>query len=70
MRETRFAVIGGESRVRGYELAGAVVLVADDPEEIRTAWHDLPEDVGVVILTAEAAEAIGDTAKRLVAVLP
>jgi vacuolar-type H+-ATPase subunit F/Vma7 len=49
------AVIGEEPLVRGYLLAGAQVLPADDPEQVRAAWRRLPEDVVVVILTPAAA---------------
>lgn len=70
----RFAAIGAESRVRGYELAGVLVLVAEDPGEIRVLWRDLPEDVAIVILTPQAAGALGAdalaTARPLTAVLP
>lgn len=73
----RFAAIGAENRVRGYELAGVLVLVAEDAEEIRAVWHELPEDVAIVILTQQAAEALGDeapartsAASPLTAVLP
>jgi vacuolar-type H+-ATPase subunit F/Vma7 len=70
----RFAAIGAESRVRGYELAGLLVLVAEDPEDVRALWRDLPADVAMVILTRQAAEALGDDAAAraapLTAVLP
>jgi vacuolar-type H+-ATPase subunit F/Vma7 len=70
----RFATIGAESRVRGYELAGVLVLVAEDPEEVRELWRNLPEDVAIVILTQQAVEALGDDAlaavSPLTAVLP
>jgi vacuolar-type H+-ATPase subunit F/Vma7 len=51
------AVIGEETLVRGYALAGAHVLAADTPDQVRAAWQRLPEDVAVVILTAAAASA-------------
>lgn len=70
----RFAAIGAESRVRGYELAGVLVLVAEDSEEVRVLWRNLPEDVAIVILTQQAAGALGDdalaTASPLTTVLP
>jgi vacuolar-type H+-ATPase subunit F/Vma7 len=53
----RVAVIGEEALVRGYALAGAAVLPADTPEQVRAAWRRLPEDVAVVILTPAAAAA-------------
>lgn len=56
------AVIGETVRVSGFRLAGAFVLPADDPGAARAAWASLPEEVAVVILTPEAAEAIGEGA--------
>jgi vacuolar-type H+-ATPase subunit F/Vma7 len=56
------AVIGEETLVRGFALAGALVLAADDPEAVRAAWRDLPDDVAVVILTEAAAGADPDRA--------
>jgi vacuolar-type H+-ATPase subunit F/Vma7 len=56
------AVIGEATLVRGFALAGAVVLAADDPEAVRAAWRGLPEDVSVVILTEAAAAAEPDRA--------
>jgi vacuolar-type H+-ATPase subunit F/Vma7 len=55
----RAAVIGEGTRVSGYALGGAVVLVADTDEEVRAAWSGLPSDVAVVILTQDAARAVG-----------
>ena len=56
------AVIGEASQVRGFALAGAAVLVADDPEAVRAAWRGLPDDVCVVILTEAAAAAEAERA--------
>jgi vacuolar-type H+-ATPase subunit F/Vma7 len=56
------AVIGAGTLVAGYGLAGAVVLAAEDDDAVRAAWDRLPEDVAVVVLTAAAARALGDTA--------
>lgn len=53
------AVIGETPRVDGFGLAGALVFVATTGDDARDAWHRLPEDVDVVILTQLAAEAIG-----------
>lgn len=70
----RVAVIGEGTRVAGYALGGAVVLVAETNEEIRAAWDGLPADVAVVILTKEAARAVGpghtSSAAPLSVVLP
>ncbi|MFF8948656.1 V-type ATP synthase subunit F [Streptomyces sp. NPDC014940] len=56
------AAIGARTRVCGLALAGVDVLVAEDPEAVRVAWRALPGAVGLVILTAEAAEVLGDAA--------
>jgi vacuolar-type H+-ATPase subunit F/Vma7 len=65
------AVIGEEVRVRGFGLAGAHVLPADRPEQVREAWRGLPDDVSLVILTGAAVAALGDLdpGTRLVAVM-
>lgn len=51
------AVIGEEPLVRGFGLAGALVLPADGTAAVRAAWSALPADVAVVIVTAAAAAA-------------
>ncbi len=48
-------VLGEAAEVRGFELAGAVVVIAEEPEEVRQSWRDLPETAEVVVLTARAA---------------
>jgi vacuolar-type H+-ATPase subunit F/Vma7 len=52
------AVIGDEPLVRGFALAGALVLAAGDPDEVLGAWQALPDDVALVILTEAAAAAL------------
>ncbi|WP_327312697.1 hypothetical protein [Streptomyces sp. NBC_01235] len=54
----RVAALGERARVAGLALAGAVVLVADDPEAARRGWRNLPDDIDLVILTPAAAEAL------------
>lgn len=54
----RVAALGEGARVAGLALAGAVVLVADDPEAVRRGWRSLPDGVDLVILTPAAAEAL------------
>jgi vacuolar-type H+-ATPase subunit F/Vma7 len=54
----RVAALGERSRVAGLALAGAVVLVADDPDAVRRIWRTLPDGVDLVILTRAAAEAL------------
>ncbi|MFE2102288.1 V-type ATP synthase subunit F [Streptomyces sp. PTD9-10] len=53
------AAIGAWTSVSGLALAGVDVLVAEDPEAVRQAWQGLPGTVGLVILTASAAQALG-----------
>ncbi len=67
----RVAVIGAEPLVQGFALAGAVLAPAEDPAAVRHAWAALPADVVLVVLTADAADALdGENAGRLVAVMP
>ncbi|GAB2784054.1 hypothetical protein GCM10027073_16020 [Streptomyces chlorus] len=72
----RIAALGERSRVAGLALAGAVVLVADDPEAVRRGWRNLPGDVDMVILTPAAAEVLEqdltgpDGHRRLTTVMP
>lgn len=69
----RVAVLGERPRVQGFALAGAMVLVADDDESVRSQWADLPSDVPVVVLTPVAAAALGDLVpdvRRLTVVMP
>ncbi|MFG1749176.1 hypothetical protein [Streptosporangium sandarakinum] len=54
------AIIGEAVRVTGYGLAGALVLPAEDPGEVRAAWRGLGPDVAVAILTPRAAAALAD----------
>ncbi|WP_226900733.1 V-type ATP synthase subunit F [Nonomuraea phyllanthi] len=64
------AVIGETVRVVGYRLAGAVVLPADTSDAARAAWARLGDDVAVVILTPQAAEALSEKAgERLTVVM-
>lgn len=67
------AAIGAEVLVRGLALAGVVVLPADGPDAVREAWRRLPPEVGLVLLTPEAATTLRDEVDRawpLVAVMP
>jgi vacuolar-type H+-ATPase subunit F/Vma7 len=49
------AVIGEQSQVGGYALAGAVVLAADGADAVHLAWASLDEQTTLVILTKNAA---------------
>ncbi len=64
----RVAVIGEETAVAGYALAGAVVVLAEDGAAVQRGWDALPDDVEVVVLTVRAAEALG--ARRTEAEMP
>lgn len=57
---SRLVVIGDPVWVEGFVLAGATVLPATDPDGVRAAWDGLPEDAAVLVMTADAAEALGD----------
>ena len=64
----RVAVIGEETAVSGYALAGVLVLPAEDDAAVHGAWSSLPDDVQVVILTSAAARTLGGA--RTANVLP
>ncbi|MFC4463625.1 hypothetical protein ACFPH6_03235 [Streptomyces xiangluensis] len=70
------AAIGERARVAGLALAGAVVLIADGPDDVRRIWRSLPDSIDLVILTPTAAEALeSDSAapggrRPLTAVMP
>jgi len=70
----RAAVIGEAVRTAGFALAGAVVLAAENQEEARAAWRELPADVAVLVLTARAAAWLGEEPQPrrdvLLAVMP
>lgn len=71
---TQVAVLGEPIRAAGYGLAGAKLLTATTADEVRRRWAELPADVGVVLLTAAAAEALGpeclEAASVLTVVMP
>lgn len=68
------AVIGEELAVEGYALAGCVLLPADNPDEVISAWQALPPDTVLLILTQRAANCLaGRLAQRpdiMTAVMP
>lgn len=71
---THIAAIGERLRVVGLKAAGVLVLPAEHAEAVRAAWDRLPTDVGLVIVTAAAAEVLGpellDGEGPLTAVMP
>ncbi len=62
------AVIGEETVVSGYALAGVLVLPAEGDDAVHGAWSSLPDDVQVVILTSAAARTLGGA--RMAKMLP
>lgn len=69
----RVAALGASAEIAGYSLAGVLLYPADDADAARSAWAALPQDIGLVILTAAANAALGESARhtgRLVAVMP
>jgi vacuolar-type H+-ATPase subunit F/Vma7 len=61
---SRLVVLGDPVWVEGFVLAGATVLPATDAAEVRAAWDGLPEDAAVLVMTPDAAEALGDAAEE------
>jgi len=50
--------VGRDHRLVGFVLAGVRVVDAATEAEIERAWDDLDDDVGLVILSADAADAL------------
>jgi vacuolar-type H+-ATPase subunit F/Vma7 len=53
-------VLGESVRVQGYALAGARIIVAETPDEVRRAWSTLDSAVSLVVLSPLAATTLGD----------
>jgi vacuolar-type H+-ATPase subunit F/Vma7 len=51
--------LGELSRLEGYALAGVDVRVAETAEEALQGWAALDANVGAVVLTRRAADALG-----------
>lgn len=51
----KIAIIGEAAKVTGFGLAGAIVLPAEEPDDVRAAWRSLGDDVAIVLLTSRAA---------------
>lgn len=70
----RIAVLGERHSIEALRIAGVDARTAATAEEAVDAWRDLPTDVAVLILTAEAAAALGDRVEErrdlLVTVMP
>jgi vacuolar-type H+-ATPase subunit F/Vma7 len=54
----RVVAVGERSRVEGFALAGAEVVVAENPADVRSAVAALGDDVAVLLLTPRAAAAV------------
>lgn len=50
--------LGRDHRLIGFVLAGARVVDAATEAEVERAWDDLDDDVGLVILSADAADVL------------
>jgi len=50
--------IGEARRVAGFALAGVDVRTAESAQAVQDEWEGLARDVGLVILTPEAATAL------------
>ena len=55
---SRIVAIGDERRLAGYALAGVEVRPASSPAAVELAWADLVQDVALLVLTAEAHDAL------------
>jgi hypothetical protein len=53
------AGLGELSRLEVYRLAGVGVLAAETDDDVRTAWQSLAADTAIVLLTPNAAAALG-----------
>lgn len=60
MTTGRVAAIGERTAVQGFGLAGALVHVAETPDDVLAAWGALPPDVAVVLLSRAAACVVPD----------
>lgn len=70
---SRIVAIGGAAELGGYGLAGADVVDAPEPEDVRRAWEALGADVALVLLTPGARAALPENVRAdrvLWAVLP
>jgi vacuolar-type H+-ATPase subunit F/Vma7 len=50
--------LGGTHEIEGFALAGVNVVPTHTDAEARRAWEALGDDVGLVILSAAAADAL------------
>ncbi len=68
------SAIGESQELEGFALVGVSVKVAADKDSFIRAWRHLGDDVGLVILSAAAAETLtplfGDRRETLTVVMP
>lgn len=57
---SRVVAIGDAAELAGYALVGVDVVDARAPELVRRAWADALGEASLVLLTAEAREALPD----------
>jgi vacuolar-type H+-ATPase subunit F/Vma7 len=50
--------LGNDDRLDGFALAGATIVRAGTDDELVAAWERLDADVGLLILTSDAATAL------------
>lgn len=55
---SRIAAIGSARRIAGFALAGVDVHPSESAEDAQAAWEELEPDVGLLVLTPEAAAAL------------
>ena len=67
MNRTGVMALGEPAVVTGLALAGALVVEAATPAEVRRAWAELSDRVALVILSPAAAEALKGSLDRPVA---
>ena len=61
---SRVVAIGSDLELAGYALAGVEVASADDSDAVRRAWAGIGRDVGLVLLTRDAATAVPEQPDR------
>ena len=52
--------IGGSGSLDGFALVGVTVVRTTSDEDVLAAWQALDDDVALVVLSPEAALALGD----------
>ena len=55
---SKIVAIGAPLQLLGWTLTGVELIEAVHPDEVRRAWNGLDAEVGLVVLTPEAREAL------------